>query len=485
MDENVGVPPPPALALLGKSGFCRRLWARDPSLWPGDPDAIRNRLGWLALHEKRPEARELKRFASELRDGGFRQALLLGMGGSSLFPEVLARTPRQGLDMVVLDSTAPSAIRAAEERLDLSRTLVIVSSKSGTTLETLSLTKHFASRIPDKRQFVAITDPGSPLEGMAEEQGFRRVFAHPADVGGRYSALSAVGLLPAALIGIDPEELLEGAARMARASEAPEPESPGVRLGAVLADAALAGRDKLMLSGPLGPWIEQLVAESTGKDGKGIIPVEGEPPGTRGSDRLLLDPPEPDLGSACLLWELAVATAGNVLGINPFDQPDVEGSKELTRKMLAGGIPEPPPGDLKALLAGARPGDYLALLAWLPRTAPIDAELQGMRTAARDAIGLATTLGYGPRYLHSTGQLHKGGADRGLFLLLTCDEREDLPVPGEAYTFGALLRCQAQGDFLALQRRGRRAVRCHLGRDPLAGLRALRRRLDAALGDGL
>lgn len=497
-------------ALTGQQ-LVRRLWAKDPSLWSPDPAQqalIRSRLGWLTvLDPMRRQAPELARFADAAAEEGFRHALLLGMGGASLFPEVLARCipPHRGaLALQVLDTTDPGEIRAAEAGLDLDKTLVVVSSKSGSTLETLSLYRHFAARIPDRR-FLAVTDPGTPLEHLAREKGFRRIFRNPTDVGGRYAALTYVGLLPAALMGLDLYQILDHGRGMAAACGAQVPgiRNPAVRLGAILAEAALAGRDKLTLLLPsfapgFGAWLEQLLAESLGKNGLGIVPVEGEPagrPGTYGADRLFacfgdVRPPsgqpfvqlplrDPyDIMSECLRWEIATAVAASVLGVNPFDEPDVQESKDLTRRLLVEGPGIPGPqgqegGGLEGFLDEARPGDYLALLAYLPRRPELESALQRLRGTLRDRSGLAVTLGYGPRYLHSTGQLHKGGPDRGLFLLLTYDA-EDLPIPGEPYGFGALQRAQALGDLQALRRRGRRVRHVHLGADPasLAGLEA-------------
>ena len=475
-----------------------RLLRKDPSLWPGDPEAIRNRLGWLDLPGALPgRVAPLIRFAGELKAEGVRQVLLLGMGGSSLFPAVLASAfgPAQGHPSLrVLDTTAPEDIRAAGQGLDPSRTFVLVASKSGNTIEVDALCRHFRAVLKEDRRFAAITDPGSPLERLAREAGFRACFEAPPDVGGRFSALTAFGLLPAAVLGRD----LEGIARGARR---PEVLDQGVRLGVAIAEAAQAGRDKLTLLLPpamasFGGWVEQLVAESTGKDGKGIVPVADEPPGPPrqyGPDRLFaafgevrapeghaeirlppLETPE-DLGAACFQWEIATAVAGSLLGVNPFDEPDVTASKRLTRDLLQAPVPPALPGapDAAALttfLAGAKPGDYLALLAYLPETAPVRQALQGLRGILGARKGIASTAGFGPRYLHSTGQLHKGGPDRGIFLVLLQEAVEELPIPGLPYGFGALQRAQALGDLEALRRRGRRALACPLKGAPAEAL---------------
>ncbi len=457
--------------------LAQRLWRKDPSLWPGDPAAIRNRLGWLDLPATPPDRiAPLSRFAGELQAEGVRQVLLLGMGGSSLFPAVLASAfgPAEGFpSLKVLDTTSPEDIRAAGQGLDPARTAVLVASKSGNTIEVDALCRHFRALLKDGRRFAAITDPGTPLERLAREAGFRACFQAPPDVGGRFSALSVFGLLPAAVLGLDPGRLLQGAKAMAEACGpgVPDGENPGARLG-----ADLARRDRLPLVAPppfesFGAWIEQLVAESTGKDGKGILPL----PGASGPEAVHVPlGTQEDLGSACFQWEMATAVAGSLMGVNPFDEPDVAASKRLTRDLLeAAAAPAlPPPPDaaaLKAHLAAARPGDTLALLAWLPETAPVRQALK----ALRGSLGIASTLGFGPRYLHSTGQLHKGGPDRVVFLLLMQEDAGELPIPGLPYGFGALQRAQALGDLEALRRRGRRVLACPLKGDPAGALRRL------------
>lgn len=516
-------------------GFSGRLWAGDPTLWSAGRSAGRSvgpvpeladRLGWLTL----PEAMhgrldDLLGFAREVAEAGTRHVVLLGMGGSSMAPEVFQHTfgPAAGAPrLIVLDSIHPAAVRRVESQVDLGRTLFLVSSKSGTTTETLSLFRYFWHRVsqtearPGER-FVAITDPGTPLERLAQEREFRRTFLGPVDVGGRYSALSVFGLVPAALIGVDVRRVLNRAQGMAAACgpAVPEPVNPGLVLGAALGEMALAGRDKVtFLASPslagLPAWIEQLVAESTGKDGKGIVPVVDEPldvldvPERCGADRVfvylrlagddardldaLADALEAaghpvarlhlaetaDLGAEFFRWEVAVAAAGAVLGIHPFNQPDVQLAKELAgQAMTRAADPEAPAGELGAWAAQLRPGDYVGLQAYLAPDEATTAALQGLRHAVSERWGVATTLGYGPRFLHSTGQLHKGGPDTGVFMQIVDDPDEDLDVPEAGHTFGGLIRAQALGDLQALRQRGRRVVRVELGRDVAGGLARL------------
>ena len=427
---------------------------------------MRDRLGWLdAPRRSLAEWPAWTAFAAAAARDGLDHILICGMGGSSLAPLVLAHAFRAA-QLHVLDSTDPAAVRAAEGAAPLDHTLFLVVSKSGTTVETLAFYRYFAARA-DPRQFVAVTDPGTPLERLAREAGFREVFSHPPDVGGRYSALTVVGMLPAALAGIEGRVLLERAA-------ARDP-AEGRRLGGQLGAAARAGRDKLVLLPPgpvaaLGLWIEQLVAESSGKNGTGVVPVVGDPAG-EGPDRQVVsdfsaDPR--DLGAEFLRWMHATAELCGILGVNPFDQPDVEAAKALARAELearAGTAAPPPntvsPGELRRL---ATPGDYVAILAYLPPLPEVEAELQRARAAWAAATGCATTLGFGPRYLHSTGQLHKGGPDTGRFLVITADPAADLPIPGAEYTFGRLQRAQAIGDVRALLARGRTVAHVHLSR---------------------
>jgi transaldolase/glucose-6-phosphate isomerase len=507
---------------LSHGEILRRLIGKDPSLWSKSPeqqDAIRNRLGWLSLHDTMaPRTAEVEEFAQEVRARGYQRAVLLGMGGSSLAPEVLQATfgAAPGYPpLTVLDTTDPATILAAERSLDLARTLFIVSSKSGTTLETIALFRYFSEKsravTGSLGNFIAITDPGTPLEKTAARQGFWRCFLNPPDVGGRYSALSYVGLVPAAIIGVNTGLLLQRARNLdARA---------GVGLGVQLAELAAAGRDKItFLPGGthgFGAWAEQLIAESTGKNGKGLIPVDSEPvgpPQTYDNDRVfvrLVAPDRPDgvddavaalesaghpviaidlsnaydLGGEFLRWEIATATAGAVIGVNPFDEPNVQEAKDATAAILAGGLVEPDStGEEHGPHAGtavlehvraANRGDYAAILAYFQRTPEHDELLARLRVSLRYASRLATTVGYGPRYLHSTGQLHKGGPDQGVFILFTVDDLEDIPIPGASYTFSVLKRAQALGDLQSLRSKGRRVLHVHLGDEPTAGLARL------------
>ncbi len=525
------------LAAWDAAGMGRRLRERDPTIWcaeaaPGLADEIADRLGWLGLPATTgARLDDLRDFAAEIGRERVHHVVLLGMGGSSLAPEGFAATFGSAAgfpELVVLDGTHPGAVADVERRIELGRTLFVVSSKSGTTIETLSLFRLFwdrAQREPGSAgsRFVAITDPGTPLDRLGRERGFRRVIEAPPDVGGRYSALSVFGLAPAALIGIDVRRLLDGAATMAGAA-GPGLEL-GLELGAALGELARAGRDKVTFLASPGlaafpAWIEQLIAESTGKGGAGIVPVADEPLGTPdgyGADRFFVsmtlagDPPgdrvprlaaleaaghpvarirlgeTADLGREMFRWEVAVAAAGAVLGINPFDQPDVQLAKDLARQAMAAGPEGAAPAEddigvaghedlapvLEAWLATARPRDYVAVQAYLAPTAETDAALRGLRVTLAKRLGLATTLGYGPRFLHSTGQLHKGGPNTGLFLQLTDEVGDDIAVPETETTFGALIRAQALGDYRALRQRDRRVLRLNLGRDAAAGLASL------------
>ncbi|HVF60554.1 MAG TPA: hypothetical protein VNJ70_12180 [Thermoanaerobaculia bacterium] len=524
------------LARWQEEDFARRLWDRDPTLWSPEPlPELGDRLGWLALPETMAsELPELEGFGEALAAEGVRDLVVLGMGGSSLAPEVFARVfgPRPGHPRLsVLDSTHPDAVQGLAARFDLGRTLFLVSSKSGTTTETLSFFRAFWDLARRKLQapgerFAAITDPGTPLAELARERGFRRTFEAPSDVGGRYSALSVFGLVPAAGIGADVAGLLASALRLAAACgpAVPARDNAALALGAALGELALAGRDKLTFAAAPGleslpDWIEQLVAESTGKEGKGIVPVVAEPPAAPaayGADRVfvalagagddfarqhierLAEAGHPailfeiaagaELGAEMLRWEIAVAAAGAVLGINPFDQPDVQLAKDLARAAMASpekqetpdgkAVSVTEPGLDRALagwLEGARPGGYLALHAYLAPAPAATAALRRLQGALRDSTGLAATAGYGPRFLHSTGQLHKGGPDGGLFLQLVDRPRAELAVPEAGYGFGELLAAQAEGDRRALLQRGRSVLRVDLGADPLAGLEALER----------
>ncbi len=528
-----------AAAALDAAKFGERLWKKDPTLWkPEDAKhqaEIRIRLGWLdVIDAMKGRVAELRDFADEVRKAGFTHALLCGMGGSSLAPEVLRLTfgVKKGfLDLAVLDSTDPAAVRAAERRSNPAKTLYIISSKSGGTTEPNAFLAYFRDRVKSVRgekagaSFVAITDPDTPMERRARELGFRKVFLNPPDIGGRYSALSLFGLVPAALMGHDVAKLLARAERMrlACAASVPAADNPGLRLGAAMGAAAKSGRDKVTLLVPpklasFGAWAEQLIAESTGKEGKGILPVEGEAPGAPkayGKDRLFVSlsigrdrnraaaklaaAGHPvvelrlddawDLAGEFLRWEIATAAAGRVLEIDPFDQPNVQESKDNTARLLkehaaqgrlpdgggAGGALAPTDGDfgqrLRQHLESAKPADYVALTAYLAPTPAREKILRALQAEIRDRRRVAVTLGWGPRFLHSTGQLHKGGADSGVFVQFTADDAEDLPVPGESYTFGVLKSAQALGDYQSLASRGRRILRVRLGRDVEEGLR--------------
>ncbi len=510
-----------------------RLWAKDRTLWSPQPvPELTDRLGWLHLPaSSRLELPRLVKLAGEVREEGVRRVVLAGMGGSSLAPELFQHTfgNREGCpDLVVLDTTHPDGVAELLAHLDLARTLVLVSSKSGSTIEMLSLFailwERMAAAVAEPGgRFVAITDPGTSLQRLAQERGFRGIFNGVADVGGRFSALSVFGLVPAALIGVDVERLLASAEAMAAACARAE-DNPGLELGAALAELALGGRDKLtfVAAPPLGSlpdWLEQLVAESTGKHGRGIVPVVGEPladTAAYGADRafvglavagredaalldrldtlqaaghpvlrlVLADPFE--LGGELFRWEVAVALAGSALGINPFDQPDVQLAKELARRAMGAGAGPTknghgergePVARLLEFLASARPGDYLAVQAFLGPNLTTGAQLARLQRRLRDRLRLAVTVGYGPRFLHSTGQLHKGGADNGLFLQLVDRPRVDLGVPGSDYTLARLVAAQARGDMDALASRGRRVLRLDLGGEPVARLAELVDRL--------
>jgi transaldolase/glucose-6-phosphate isomerase len=483
------------LAEMKEGRIAERIWAKDHAVWKPDPAEISNRLGWLdVVDQMLDQTGGLRSFAEDVSSQGYRTAVLLGMGGSSLGPEVLMSTfgsAPPALELRVLDSTHPAAVRRLEESIDPDRTLFIVASKSGTTTEALCHMEYFWQRRPDGAHFIAITDPGTPLEALARERKFRRTFLAPPEIGGRYSVLSYFGLVPAALIGADLDGLLDHAHEMVHACHhcVPEHENPGLWLGAVMGEAALAGRDKLTLVLPpgiaaLGCWIEQLIAESTGKEGKGILPVDGEPlgeAGVYGNDRLFVslggndwlaaleEAGHPvvrlpyndrlDLGGEFFRWEMATAVAGHVLGINPFDQPNVQEAKDATNALLASGqTPKLPAGGLRALLAAVRENDYIAVHAYLPPGRENDERLQAARIALRDKHRVATTVGYGPRFLHSTGQLHKGGPNSGVFIQVVDEDPFDLEIPGKPYTYRTLIDAQALGDLQSLQARGRRVT---------------------------
>ena len=443
-----------------------RIWERDPTVWTGADEA--KWLGWLDEPRRMSErVGELESFADSVADEGLDAVVLLGMGGSSLAPEVIRRT-FQVASLHVLDTTHPRAIRALEESIDLERTLFISASKSGSTLETRSHTDYFWERTGKRgSRFVAITDPGSELERMARERGFRHVFAGEPTIGGRYSALSPFGIVPAALMGVDVARFLANAERMAEICRKGDG-NPGYELGRAFGTGWQEGRDKICIAetdGGFGLWAEQLIAESTGKLGKGLVPAPGESPD--GDDRQAATPQVADpyaLGGEFFRWEFAVAVAGSYLEINPFDQPDVQAAKDKTNEVLATGD-EPdvePEGSVDALLAQAQEHDYLCVQAFIEPTAENDRRIADLVSKLRRRSGLVVTHGYGPRYLHSTGQLHKGGPNIGLFLQIVDDPGEELPIPGKPFGFRRLIRAQAAGDYASLQERGRRVARIHI-----------------------
>jgi len=506
----------------------RRIQDSDTSIWSNtDEDRW---LGWLALPmQDRGGVAQVVQFATEVKAEGISDVVLLGMGGSSLAPEVMRSIigrAEGSPNLHVVDSTDPGQILAVERAIDIDRTIFLVASKSGSTLEVNILKQHFFQRAVERfgeggagRRFVLTTDPGSKLEQIAKQEGFRAIFPGIPSVGGRYSALSNFGLVPAALLGADPGLLLDRARAMALRCASTGLDNSALELGVVMGELALAGRDKPTLIAPpalasFGAWLEQLVAESLGKQGKGIIPIEGEATGqphVYGSDRLFVQlrpagaadaaadaaveqlervghpvvriewADRHALGAEFYRWEFATAVAGAVLGVNPFDQPDVEAAKVVTRRLAAeyeqtGTLSddEPPPNEsvIKTLLDQLHEGDYFAVLAFIDMNQAHRNALEAIRGLIRDRRRVATTVGFGPRYLHSTGQAHKGGPNTGVFLLITCDDREDLPVPGQRYSFGTIKRLQARGDLEVLASRGRRVLRIHLS-DVEAGLRDL------------
>src|SRR4051812_35769362 len=509
-----------------REDVARRVWQKDPALWGGDAGTpeLADRLGWLTIADRMLETLDdLRAFARECQEAGYTDALLLGMGGSSLGPEVFRRSFKGdgGLRLHVLDSTDPAAISATEEALDLGKTLFIVSSKSGGTVETLSHFKHFWSKTGDGAQFVAVTDPGSPLEGIAKEHGFRRVFAGDPEIGGRYSALSNFGIVPAALMGADVEALLEGAqiaAQGCRHDDTTEGNS-GLWLGVTLGELALRGRDKLTFVvddeeiASVGLWLEQLVAESTGKHGKGILPVADEPlgePKAYGDDRVfvhlrgedakldekmqglahagqaVLTIPTKgarDLGRIMFFAEFATAVSGWALGINPFDQPNVQAAKDQTKAVLDGGelpsVPDKLDDGLDVLIAEAGPERYVAIMGYVPPSPEFDEAIDELRRTIRDMTHATTTFGYGPRFLHSTGQFHKGGPPSGRFLQLVGDVGPDVEVPGEPYTFRHLKHAQATGDLQTLDSHNLPTKRVALrGDDLAAAVREITKRVE-------
>ena len=508
-----------------------RIWKKDPSVWRKQPERqaeIADRLGWLTAPEiAAGQVADLRAFADEVRSAGFKHAAVLGMGGSSLCPEVLRATFSNAPgfpEPIVLDSTVPSAVERVAATVDPARSLFVVSSKSGTTTEPSVFFKYFYSlvleRLGDRAggSFVAVTDPGTPLEKLARERGFRRVFPAQPDVGGRYSAFTHFGMVPAALLGLDLNELVSrGVEMQRRCSPGGDAENPGAQLGAALGGWYGEGRDKLtFIASPairsFGLWAEQLIAESTGKEGRGILPIAGEQIGSLesyGDDRLFaylrLDGDDNrvlddraaaleagghpvirlglrdryDIGAEFYRWEFATAVAGALLGIHPFDQPNVQESKDNTVRVLkgfsaTGGLPEVESGGtLGELIVTARPGDYVALMAYVEQTPETDAAFENLRRWLLDRRRLPSTLGYGPRFLHSTGQLHKGGKANGLFVQFVQPEAQGGPIPGEEYSFQVLVLAQAAGDLQALRGHGRKAIRVKLGADPAAEVRKL------------
>jgi transaldolase/glucose-6-phosphate isomerase len=538
-----------------KGDVMRRVWRKDAALWKDDEahqKVIKNALGWLNVADEMIGVEDdLITFADRIRnERGFRHVVLCGMGGSSLAPEVMRRTfgRREGYpELLVLDSTDPDTVAAFRDRVDLEHTLFVISSKSGTTTEPLMFYRYWYDQVGRVKEnagenFIAVTDPGTKMEDDAKRDHFKRIFLNPSDIGGRYSALSYFGIVPAALMGVDIKKLLDRAERTVHACSqvVPASENPAARLGAILGECAKAGRDKLtIIADPkvesFGLWVEQLIAESTGKEGKGIVPVAGETlgsPNVYGDDRLFvsiavgkLDSETEsklkaleaaghpvvyrtlmdtyDLGEEFFLWELATAFAGRRLGINPFDQPNVQESKDATKELLEAfkqngklqeqtalatdgtltiyadektraELPSASVAEaIKAHLQRAGAGDYIALLEYLEETDENDAVIGKLRTHLRDSTRCATTTGYGPRFLHSTGQLHKGGSAGGVFMQLTAGDARDVQIPGEPFTFSTLKQAQALGDFRSLSTRGRRAVRVELGADATAGLKRL------------
>jgi glucose-6-phosphate isomerase len=549
--QSLEAPLRDGLAVLERDHVVRRVWARDWTLWKAEDREISDRMGWLSAPETAVEAiPDLEVFAASVRGLGLSHAAVLGMGGSSLAPEVFARlfpTGPAGLELEIVDTTEPGNVAAAAARLPADKTLFIVSSKSGTTAEMMALFSFFYDRAVRElgeghagRRFVAVTDPGTPLETLARERHFRRVFHGQPDIGGRFSALSAFGLVPAALKGLDLHRLLAPARDMAAACRNEQADgNPGARLGTILGAAARSGRDKVTFLTParlrpLGGWLEQLLAESTGKEGRGLLPVVEDRPGpaaTYGHDRLFVEigPAEPaaakpaapgpegstsplvripfeelyDLAGHFFLWEFATAVAGRFLDINPFDQPNVEAAKKRTREILSapGGKAPAGRGERPAFVEGLRTGeaapdggaraafrsflgqhrdgDFLAVLAFLPRTSAVEEMLSGLAASIRLKTGLPVTVGFGPRYLHSTGQLHKGGSNEGLFLMLVASEEPGLAIPEvagvkrPAADFAALFAAQAKGDELALKEKERRVLTLELSTPVEKGLASL------------
>jgi len=518
---------------MARKDIFSRIWRKDYTVWKPDPSEISNRLGWLQIIDPADDrVREIEKLALEIREAGFHHVVLLGMGGSSLGPEVLRKTFGSGAGypvLIVLDSTHPAWVEEVARAIEPEHTLFLISSKSGSTIETQSLYRYFRSLVESRtnekeagRNFIAITDPQTILSRLALDKNFRRTYLNPEDIGGRYSVLSYFGLLPAALAGIDIRRILERAARMQERCAACTDiyQNPGAWLGALIGSLALHGRNKLtFIISPavssFGLWVEQLIAESTGKKGKGILPIIAEPqskPVYYGDDRLFAYlrmkgdenaetdefvmqleaaghpiiqieiEDQYDLGAEFFRWEFATAVAGAVLGINPFDQPDVQATKTATQKILKANqtmqtriqMCEAPGKWLKQ----AGPDNYLAILAYLKQTPAVDRAFSQLRGVILEKYHLPTTLGYGPRYLHSTGQFHKGGLNQGLFLEITASRQKDLPIPGEDYTFGKLTEAEALGDYQALESSGRRVSRIQLSSASGASISRLARELE-------
>ena len=519
-----------ALSGLKSRRVISRIWSGDHTVWKPDSTEISNRLGWLTVTDAmREQTPAMQALAQEVRDAGIRHVVLLGMGGSSLGPEVLRQTfgSAPGYpELIVLDSTVPGWVQSVTDAIDPAHTLFLVSSKSGSTTEPNMFYAYFRGLVEKAagkdgagQHFIAVTDAGTSLEKLAIDQGFRRVFANPPEIGGRYSVLSYFGLVPATLIGLDLSKLIDRADRMREEtfSNVTVQEISGAWLGAVMGVLAQQGRDKLTLVtspsiGSFGLWVEQLIAESTGKEGLGIIPVAGEPltsPNHYGGDRLFVylrldgdnndesdravqaiqESGQPlvrlnlmdkyDVGAEFFRWEMATAVAGSILGINPFDQPNVQAAKDMTDSVLgqferSGELPPmEASSSLGDLLSQGGPGDYLVIMAYIRQTPQVDQALDDLRRKVTVRHGIATTMGYGPRFLHSTGQLHKGGPGSGIFLQLTGEHAHDLTIPGAPYTFGVLADGQAVGDLRALLASLRRAVRVDLGTNPEAAIRGM------------
>ena len=517
-----------------KQSFVKRLWEKDASLWVQDTkihEEVKARLGWLnAPKDARSLVEEIKNFATEIKGADFKHVMLLGMGGSSLAPEVIQTVfgNAEGYpELIVLDSTDPGRISDIESRVDLAKTLFIVSSKSGNTIEPLSFYKYFYEKTKNADQFVAITDPGSPLETMAKQVTFRKIFLAPPDVGGRFSALTYFGLVPAALIGLDVEGILDQVDQMMQSCSADvsAKDNPAMILGIAMAVLSEEGKNKLTLLAPkkiesFGDWVEQLVAESSGKEGCGVVPVVREPLGeisNYGSDRLfvrwvlegeedesiaslvrsLQDKKHPlitlklskpnDLFGQFFLWELATAIACALLKVNAFDQPDVQAAKDKTKNLLKvienkGSLETKPSTlSLEDFFGDLKPADYVGILAFLPDRPEVRAALEQIQVLIRNFAKSAVTLGIGPRYLHSTGQLHKGGPLSSVFILITAKPGEDLPVPGEKYTFGQLEVAQALGDYETLDNRERQIIRFELNDATVESISSLKEQIQKSI----